>query len=733
MPDPHAANARPAAEKPGIGGVSDWPVLAPAPAAVVTSLDKSPTFSILVAAYQVADVIGEALESAFGQTHPALEVIVCDDGSTDDLERALEPHRGRIVLTRKENGGEGSAKNTAARLANGDYIVILDADDRYLPRRLEALAHLARTRPDLDLLTTDAYLEANGTIVRRCYAKGWTFEVEDQRKAILQRNFVFGHVAVRRELFLRHGGFDESIRRTADWDCWLRMILEGARVGAVMEPLSIYRVRATSLSADRAAMLGGKIGTLEKALVSGALDRGDVDVVRRSLERYRRAQDLESLQATLADGRAGMRPLAAKLAVARDVSLRSRLEAVAALVAPGLVGRAHRRRARRSWVGAGGVEVDRAPAPAPGAAASAVSQGLRRAIRVAVYTDAVEIGGAEISAGHLVTHLPPEIGVTVIGVDADVVGLVARGRPGAAVEIVRRPRRPTDVTSLWAHARTLRRLRPDVVHLNLASPWSCQHALVAAAAVPRARVVAVYQLAVPPFNRRQRWLKRLTSYRVSAHVAVGVAAAREVEAAVGLRRDTVSTIYNAVPDRPPAPSRSAHETATVVAVGRLERQKGFDVLVDAFARLPEGRLLLVGDGSERAALEQQVALLGLEHRVRLTGWIEDPRALLDEADVFALPSRFEGFPLAVVEAMLAGLPLVAADVGSVREAVVEGETGVLVKPDDAAGLAAALQRLLADEAERARLGRAARERALERFVADRMAKAYVDLYRELER
>jgi glycosyltransferase involved in cell wall biosynthesis len=251
--------------------------------------------------------------------------------------------------------------------------------------------------------------------------------------------------------------------------------------------------------------------------------------------------------------------------------------------------------------------------------------------------------------------------------------------------------------------------------------------------VPRARVVAVYQLIVPPFNRRQWWLKRLTSYRVSAHVAVGVAMAREVEAAVALRRDTVGTIYNAVPDRPPRPSRSAHDIATVVAVGRLERQKGFDVLVDAFARLPEGRLLLVGDGSQRAALEQQVALLGLDHRVHLTGWIEDSRTLLDEADVFALPSRFEGFPLAVVEAMLAGLPVVAADVGSVREAVVAGETGVLVKPDDADDLAAALQRLLADQAERARLGRAARERALERFVADRMAKAYVDLYRELGR
>ena len=347
-------------------------VLAPPPTEHVDRLDLPPTFSVVVAAYQVADVIGEALESAFAQTLSPLEVIVCDDGSTDDLERALEPYLNRIVFTRKQNGGEASAKNAAAQLASGDFIAILDADDRYMPRRLEALADLARLRPDLDVLTTDAFLEANGRTVRRCYAEGWTFEAmpvfeaDDQRRAILERNFVFGHVVVRRELFLSHGGFDESIRRTADWDCWLRMILAGARVGAVMEPLSDYRVRATSLSADRAAKLDGKIGTLEKALASGALGRSDIEVVHGSLKRYRREQELESLQATLADGGAGVRPLAARLAVARDVPLRDRVEAAAAIVAPGLVGRAHRRRARRFWVGAGGVKVERADAPAAG-------------------------------------------------------------------------------------------------------------------------------------------------------------------------------------------------------------------------------------------------------------------------------------------------------------------------------------------------------------------------------
>ena len=358
-----------------------------------------------------------------------------------------------------------------------------------------------------------------------------------------------------------------------------------------------------------------------------------------------------------------------------------------------------------------------------------------RALRVVVYTDAVEIGGAEISAAHLVAHLPPNVSVAVMGVDAAVVGRVAHGRPTAVAEVLAPPRGPWDVRAIGTHVKHLRRSRPDVIHLNLASPWSCQHALVASAALPRTPVVAVYQLSVPPVNPRQRVLKRLTSHRVSAHVAVGIAAARHVEDTIGLRSGVVRTVYNAVPDAPSQLPQlsSSRDDATVIAVGRLEHQKGFDVLIDAFARLPTGRLVLVGDGGQRRALEDRVSRLGLGDRVRLTGWVENPRALLADADLFALPSRFEGFPLAIVEAMLARLPVVAADVGSVSEAVIPGQTGLLVPPDDADALSAALQRLLGDEAERRRLGYAGRELALTRFVADGMAQAYMELYRELVR
>src|SRR5262249_23209784 len=112
----------------------DW-FLAPEAARAVAAR-ATPTFSVVIAAYNVADVISGAIESALGQTHAPHEVIVCDDGSTDDLARALEPYTDRISLIRQSNGGEGSAKNAGARAASGEFVTILDADDEYLSGRL---------------------------------------------------------------------------------------------------------------------------------------------------------------------------------------------------------------------------------------------------------------------------------------------------------------------------------------------------------------------------------------------------------------------------------------------------------------------------------------------------------------------------------------------------------------------------------------------------------------------
>jgi glycosyltransferase involved in cell wall biosynthesis len=353
-------------------------------------------------------------------------------------------------------------------------------------------------------------------------------------------------------------------------------------------------------------------------------------------------------------------------------------------------------------------------------------------VKVVAYTDNVELGGADLSLAHLLAHLDPSIDVTVLGVASPIVDRVAEGRPSARTRTVKRPESGHDWRSLRAHVAAVRELAPDVVHVNLASPWSCQYAIAAAKLARRPRVVAVYQLAVPPVSERQRRAKRLTAPAVDRHVGVGERTSREVEALVGLGAGSVRTIHNGVPDEPPAlPHPLPVSTPVIGAIGRIELQKGFDTLIHALEQIPGATLVLVGDGGEKARLEDLARDLGIANRVYWTGWSESSRGYLPLFDVFALPSRFEGFPLALLEALLARSAVVATDVGSVPEAVRDGETGLLVPPEDPGALARAIRRLLADGELRSRLGESGRRLVLERFTAAHMTHGFEALYREL--
>jgi len=238
-------------------------------------------------------------------------------------------------------------------------VAILDADDVYLPERLEALAELGQQRPDLDILTTDALLVANGIAVRHNYDRTWRFEVEDQRRAILQRNFVFGHAAVRRTRFIEHGGFDETILWTTDWDLWLRMILAGSAAGCVDEPLAHYRLRETSLTAQRRDLLLGKLATLGKAQGNPNLRGEEREVLDAARRAHARDLSLLDLRAAVGAGEPSLRRRALELLPAPGLAMRPRLEVAAIAVAPRAAGRLIRRREARSWVGAGGTHVDR--------------------------------------------------------------------------------------------------------------------------------------------------------------------------------------------------------------------------------------------------------------------------------------------------------------------------------------------------------------------------------------
>ena len=170
-------------------------------------------------------------------------------------------------------------------------------------------------------------------------------------------------------------------------------------------------------------------------------------------------------------------------------------------------------------------------------------------------------------------------------------------------------------------------------------------------------------------------------------------------------------------DLPPIQSdrESAIRNRRILGIGRLENEKGFDRLIDAFATIspsqPSWSLRILGEGSERASLEDQIRELGLSDRVTMPGWIQPVWDELAEATIFALPSRYEGFPSALLEAMACGVPSVAVDCPSGPRAVInDDQCGLLVADDTDCTVAAESSRLIDD----ARVSRADRRGRQER-------------------
>lgn len=176
---------------------------------------------------------------------------------------------------------------------------------------------------------------------------------------------------------------------------------------------------------------------------------------------------------------------------------------------------------------------------------------------------------------------------------------------------------------------------------------------------------------------------------------------------------------------------------TVLYVGRLRTRKAVAVLLEAFVvvrrQMPAARLVLVGDGEQRAALEAQKAALGLGEEVQFTGALPREKIvdLYAAADVYCLPSLYEGFPVAILEAMAAALPVVSTTVSGIPEAVMPGQTGELVEPEHIAALARALLLLLEDPAKARAYGEAGRALLAERFSIEVVTRSYLELWQEV--
>jgi len=365
----------------------------------------------------------------------------------------------------------------------------------------------------------------------------------------------------------------------------------------------------------------------------------------------------------------------------------------------------------------------------------------RPALRVAFVIASLGFGGAQRALANMVNRwsargglrpeilvleaesapaypLAPGVGVRWLGLTGD--------SPSAAAKIANNLRRISGLRG------AIREARPDVV----VAFQDVTNVLTLLACLGTGLPVVASERVHPARHRiGPLWgaLRRLAYPLADALVVQGRDIARWFPHSLQRR---IRVIPNPVPRPAAATARPAQgERRTLLAAGRLHPQKGFDLLLDAFARLagshPDWDLAILGEGPERGRLEAQAQALGLADRVRLPGALAPMDAHYLAADVFVLPSRFEGFPNALAEAMAHGVAVLAADCpGAVRDLVRPGVNGLLAPAEDVPALARALALLFDSPGERLRLGAAAREVA-RRFDEDAVLDQWEQLLRNL--
>lgn len=292
-----------------------------------------------------------------------------------------------------------------------------------------------------------------------------------------------------------------------------------------------------------------------------------------------------------------------------------------------------------------------------------------------------------------------------------------------------------------AFIRTLRADRPAIAHVHLTWPLAMKWPLSAALAARVPVVIASVHSAVPcRTNRWVLWQQRQIATRIDRYIAVSGSVAERCAAWFGWPPERFTVIPNGIEvDAVSGGDRSAGrarlgvpgDVPLVLAMARLDPLKGLDTLVRAAADVPDAIFVLAGEGADRARLTDMITQARLTDRVLLPGHLSGTPDLLAACDLLVLPSRSEGLPLSLLEAMATGTPIVATDIPGIAAVIDPERTGVLVPVDDAPALASAISALLADPAKRDRLADAARAEVHDRFRAEAMVARTAKLYAEL--
>lgn len=370
-----------------------------------------------------------------------------------------------------------------------------------------------------------------------------------------------------------------------------------------------------------------------------------------------------------------------------------------------------------------------------------------RPLKVCHLLHSLQVGGAELLAVRIARE--QQHACHFVFVCLDELGTLGQDlqHDGFCVEVLQR-RAGLDWRCAWRFARLLRAAQVDVIHAHQYTPFF--YSVLARMLYRHPRILFTeHGRHFPDYPRRKRIVaNRLLLEKRDRVVGVGEAVRQALISNEGIPAERVDVIYNGIDTN--AFTRNAHLGGVVrrelglrandfvmLMVARLDYLKDHATAIRTLGRVarhvPRAKLVLVGEGPERAKVETLISELRLTDHVRLLGLRKDVPRLLSAADAFLLTSISEGIPLTAIEAMASGLPVVATRVGGLCEVVEHGATGFLAPAGDDARLAACLLRLAHDSALRATMGTQGQDRARRVFSESEMHARYLDCYREMAR
>ncbi|MBI3506457.1 MAG: glycosyltransferase [Proteobacteria bacterium] len=737
-------------------------------------MTPAPKVSVLMTVYNGATYLREAMDSILGQSFADFEFVIVDDGSRDASLRIVRSYTdARIrLIANPMNLGQTPALNIGLRECRGRYVARMDADDVALPDRLVRQVALLDAHPGIGIVGGAMWIiDSAGRRI------DFAYQPEDDlaiRLTSLTRNpFHHPTVTLRRDVLVRHGlEFNENFQANQDFDLWTRL-LPVTRAANLPQAVLAYRIHGTNISVTRAgeqqrtsidfcarrqrdelgevrltpeatyaifdAIHGSRIAGRARAadiapMIADLIDLGEAFLARNA------GKDLNSARRYLA-------AMALRAWMVKSMPFERRLPTLVrilrtSLLAPWMTLRFNLR-TLAYWLRLYAEAIWRLKIRAPSR------------IDVLVLTSSLRVGGTE---RHLSTILPLlaergwRIGVARLGPDGPVgdalraAGIAVFDAESRASQIRVLPRPLRGAVSYALQTLPLVRLiwsgRPKLVHAFLPNPTSIGGLACLAYGfrpwISSRRALNLYQAQ----NASASWLERWTMRRADAVLGNSTAILRDLRGE-GIAESRLALIHNGVGLAMPADARAAVRACEgispdgllLVIVANLLPYKGHLDLVEALGRvagrLPaDWTLLCVGrnDGLQ-AEIEARADAGGIAGRVRFAGERADVRPLLVAADLYVSASHEEGFSNSVLEAMAAGLPVIATRVGGTPDAVQDGETGLLVPARDAGAMGDAILRLAADGGLRARMGMAGRARVEAEFAIGRCVDSYDAVYR----